>query len=279
MKTLIKIRFIPLITGLMVLFLGLFFHFVLQNEAGMKIVKWGIGLSFVGFLFLQAVREKVREKKEKEENPQLQQSHEESYEEMYEEKKKDVIYDIKNRNIPISIVRLFFCILLILIGINLIFSNREYLFGLIILLAGLVATAFSIMWAMKWFKLLKELENKNHIVSFEELDNIVEKEYDVADFGGSKPHLTLRKSGQLYLIMDVPPFYDGDGNEIDGDNDFPEAKEFENLIAEYVSIPVYRVDREVFVIKKPDADTGDKIKEFIENYWKLRKDFCIRFLK
>jgi hypothetical protein len=59
MKTLIKIRFIPLITGLMVLFLGLIFHFVLQNDAGMKFVIWGFGLSFVGFLFLQAIREKI----------------------------------------------------------------------------------------------------------------------------------------------------------------------------------------------------------------------------
>jgi Ca2+/Na+ antiporter len=158
MKTLIKIRFIPLIVGLMVLFLGLFLHFVLQNGVGMRIVKWGIGLSFVGFIFLQAVREKVREKKEKEENPQLQQKPEI----IREEKKKDEIYNIKNRNIPISLVRLFFCILLILMGINLIFSNKEYLFGLIILLVGLCATAFSVMWTMKWFKLWKKF-TKNDV--------------------------------------------------------------------------------------------------------------------
>jgi hypothetical protein len=267
MKTLIKIRFIPLIAGLTVLLTGLFFHFGLQTEVGMKIVKWGIGLSFIGFIFLQAVREKIREKKEEAENPELQQKPEKSW----EEEKNDEILDIKNRNIPISIVRLFFCILLIFAGITLIFSNHEYLFGLILLSVGLLVTAFSVMWTVNWFKLLKELKNGNYIALFEKLDTIVAKEYDVADFGGAKSELTLRKSGQLYLIVEVPPFFDGNGNEIDGDKDFPEAMEFENLIAEYVGVPVYREDREIFVIKKPKADTGDRIKEFIENYWKLRK--------
>jgi hypothetical protein len=266
MKTLIKIRFIPLIAGLTVLLTGLFFYFGLQTGVGM--IKWGIGLSFLGFIFLQAVREKIREKKEEAENPELQQNPVESP----EEKENDAIYDIKNRNIPISIVRLIFCILLIFVGIGLIFSNHEYLFGLILLSVGLLTTALSVMWTVNWFKLLKELKNDNNIDSFEELDNIVEKEYDIDDFGGAKPDLTLRKSGQLHLIVTIPPFFDDDGNEIDGDKDFPEAMEFENLIAEYVGIPVYREDREFFVIKKPKADTGDRIKDFLENYWNLRKD-------
>jgi hypothetical protein len=116
---------------------------------------------------------------------------------------------------------------------------------------------------------IQPIESK---ISLEELDQTVEEELEVGDFGGAKPSLTLRKSGTIYLIVEVPPFYDGDGNEIDGDEDFPEVMEFENLIAEYIGTPVDRDDREVFVIKKPNADTLIKVKEFIENYWTLRKD-------
>ncbi len=109
-------------------------------------------------------------------------------------------------------------------------------------------------------------------ISFSELDYMVETEVEVGDFGGAKPSLTLKKSGKVYLIVEIPPFYDGNGNEIDGDEDFPEGMEFENLIAEYVGTPVEREDREVFIIEKPKSDTLIKVKEFIENYWSLRKD-------
>jgi len=103
-------------------------------------------------------------------------------------------------------------------------------------------------------------------------DEIVEQEVEIGDFGGAKPSLTLRKTGRLYLIVEVPPFYDGEGNDIDGDDDFPEANEFEDLIAEYVGVPVNREDREVFRIDNPEADTMSKVKEFIENYWTIRKE-------
>lgn len=109
-------------------------------------------------------------------------------------------------------------------------------------------------------------------LSFEELDEIIEKEVEVGDFGGATPNLTLRKSGNIYLIVDCPPFIDGDGNEIHGDSDFPEVYEFENLISEYIGVEVEREDREVFIIPNPKADSLEKVKEFIENYWTLRKD-------
>jgi hypothetical protein len=109
-------------------------------------------------------------------------------------------------------------------------------------------------------------------LSFEDLNDIIEKEVQVCDFGGATPSLTLRKSGYIYLIVECPPFQDGDGNDIDGDADFPEGDEFEDLISEYTGVTVDRDDREVFVIQKPKEDTLDKVKEFLENYWTLRKD-------
>ena len=103
-------------------------------------------------------------------------------------------------------------------------------------------------------------------------DNTIEQKIEVEDFGGTKPSLTLRKGGNGYLIVECPPFYDGDGNEIDGDDDFPEVMEFEDLISEYIGVPVKREDREVFLIEKADIATLRKVKEFIENYWTLRKE-------
>src|SRR6187549_2777953 len=103
-------------------------------------------------------------------------------------------------------------------------------------------------------------------------DDIIDQEIEVGDFGGAQPSLTLRKSGHVYLIVEMPPFVDGDGKDIDGDDDFPETWEFENLIAEYTGVPVDREDREIFIIRKPNADTINKVKEFLDNYWALRKD-------
>ena len=123
----------------------------------------------------------------------------------------------------------------------------------------------------------KKLESQNSKpteseISLSELDYMIETEVEVGDFGGAKPSLTLMKSGKVYLIVETPPFYDGNGNAIYGDEDFPEGVEFENLIAEYVGTPVEREDRELFIIEKPKSDTLIKVKEFIENYWSLRKD-------
>lgn len=50
------------------------------------------------------------------------------------------------------------------------------------------------------------------------------------------------------MIVDMPPFYDGNGNSIEGDDEFPEVDEFEDLIAEFTGVAVVRDDREVFII-------------------------------
>ena len=103
-------------------------------------------------------------------------------------------------------------------------------------------------------------------------DDSFVRDIPVGDFGGSKPSLTLRKNGCLQLLVDMPPFYDGNGNNIDGEEDFPEVYEFEELISEYTGVRVKRDDREVFIIHNPHPETALKVKEFLENYWALRKD-------
>ena len=103
-------------------------------------------------------------------------------------------------------------------------------------------------------------------------DDIIVQKLEVGDFGGARPGLTLRESGNAYLIVEMPPFHDGDGNDIDGDEDFPELMVFEKLMADYVGTPVIRDDREVFIIRKANPEILRKVKEFMENYWTLRKD-------
>jgi hypothetical protein len=134
---------------------------------------------------------------------------------------------------------------------------------------GILLTIFSVCLLLKWIKYYKIFKEEKKKKVFDN-DNIVTN-YQIADFGGIKPIL-YEKDGQLCLILDMPPFSDGKGNEINGDEDFPELMEFENLIAEYIGVPVTREDREIFIVNQYQTDTPDKIKEFLENYWSLRKD-------
>jgi len=49
------------------------------------------------------------------------------------------------------------------------------------------------------------------------------------------------------LIVEVPSFKDGDGNELFDDEDFLEGIEFEKLISEYVGVAVRCNNREAFI--------------------------------
>lgn len=120
-------------------------------------------------------------------------------------------------------------------------------------------------------KTVKPVNSKTiNIVKTEDIDEII-KEIKIADFGGTNPELTLRKNKNAYLIVEMPPFIDGEGNEIKGDEDFPEIGKFENLISEYIGQKVLREDREVFIIPNATDKSLDNIKYFMENYWVLRK--------
>jgi len=92
------------------------------------------------------------------------------------------------------------------------------------------------------------------------------------DFGGVTPELVIEKSGNARLLVELPPFYDGEGHEINGDDDFPEVFDFEVLLSEYVDVPIEREDREVFVIHNMNEQTESKLKDFFENYWKRREE-------
>ncbi|MFD2909685.1 hypothetical protein ACFSX9_13185 [Flavobacterium ardleyense] len=120
---------------------------------------------------------------------------------------------------------------------------------------------------MQYSKLKLKSESKD-----KKLNKTVVNEVENIDFGGTTAELKLRKNGNGYLIVELPPFTDGEGNNIDGDEDFPELLDFEDLIAEYIGQRVERHDREVFIIPNATEQSLLKIKYFIENYWALRND-------
>lgn len=112
---------------------------------------------------------------------------------------------------------------------------------------------------------------KQEIQLEEDLSTIIIEEICIDDFGGSSPELTMRKNNDAYLIVEIPPFYDGEGNEI-LEEDFPEEEDFAELISEYVNKDVMQDDRETFIIKNATDVSLEKTKYFIENYWTLRKE-------
>ena len=112
--------------------------------------------------------------------------------------------------------------------------------------------------------------NKEEIM--EDPEFVIVKEYPMEVWGGTQPELTLRESGNAWLITEVPPFEDGDGNELFDDEDFPEGPEFEKLIAEYIGTDVIRDDREVFIIENATEEQCLKVVDFFANYWDLRKE-------
>ncbi|UKN00184.1 hypothetical protein K6119_10615 [Paracrocinitomix mangrovi] len=112
--------------------------------------------------------------------------------------------------------------------------------------------------------------NKEEIM--EDPEFVIVKEYPMDEWGGAQPELTLRESGNAWLITEVPPFEDEDGNELFDDEDFPEGLEFEKLIADYIGTDVIRDDREVFIIENATEEQCLKVVEFFANYWDLRKE-------
>ena len=232
-ETVYKWRFLPLVVTGIMLVIVLLLKYVFQIEVG-KFFGWSIFLTFAGFIYYRGVLEQKKEKEKKEEllkNPPPPPT-KEQVQKHYEDEMQIEINRQKN-NIIFRSVYLFFSVLIICFGLTLIFSNKEYLLGIVILFAGILLTIYSIFLLKKWLVLLKTFkeEKKKKVfdnkmdsepitekqtLSFDDADNIVEQEIKVADFGGAKPSLTLKKGRNVYLIVECPPFYDGDGNEIDG---------------------------------------------------------------
>jgi hypothetical protein len=173
MEILIKIKFVPLILGLVTLITGMCLKYLLQIYVENTIIKFGTFLTIAGFIFIQAMREYAKEKLKKEQN----QKPKKNIQEIKMEKIRNEIYKIKNRGIPASFIRHFFSTFTALGGIIIIVVNKEYIFGSILFVITTLLNIISLRWTIKYFKRLGELKNmlRNDEIFIEETKSETKK--------------------------------------------------------------------------------------------------------
>ena len=182
-ETVYKWRFLPLAVTGTILVIVLLLKYVFQIEVG-KFFGWSIFLTFAGFIYYRGVLEQ-KNKKEKEEelvrNPPPPPT-KEQVQKQYEDKIQIEIDQQKN-NIVFRSVYLFFGMLVICLGLTLIFSNKEYLFGIVALLIGILLTIYSIFLLKKWLVLLKTFkeEKKKKVFDNETDSEIITENFEETD--------------------------------------------------------------------------------------------------
>jgi len=93
----------------------------------------------------------------------------------------------------------------------------------------------------------------------------VVKTFAVAGFDPEgEPEIRVMSNGSLLVVFDLmPPSY------IDpGESDLGPFKGFDKEMERAIGVPVVWEDRELLLIRKPRADTAEKVKEFLERYRK-----------
>jgi hypothetical protein len=82
-----------------------------------------------------------------------------------------------------------------------------------------------------------------------------------------EPVLKKWSDGSIWIHFEaMPPFFaEDEGTEADFEN-------FEVKIQQALGVPVRRDDREVFVIAKPEPDTAEKAKAWLEAYRKKEQN-------
>ena len=158
-----KWRFLPLaVTGVILMIVSLL-KYVFLIEVG-KFFGWSIFLTFAGFIYYRAVLEQKRNKEQEDElvrNPPSPLTKEE-VQKKYEEEMQSAVTQ-QATNIIFRSVYLFMSVLIILFGGTLIFSNKEYLWGSVTLILGILLSIHSVLVLRKWIayrKIFKEEKKK-----------------------------------------------------------------------------------------------------------------------
>ena len=74
-----------------------------------------------------------------------------------------------------------------------------------------------------------------------------------------EPEVREMSDGSLMVVFNfMPPSYAEDEEE--------KYADFEKQMERAVGVPVFRDDRELFLIRKPRSDTAEKLKAFLEGY-------------
>jgi Ca2+/Na+ antiporter len=163
---------VPVIVAGIALVVASVLKFVFHTEVG-KFFGWSVFLTFAGVVYFRSVIEHKKEREKKRElilNPPAPPTKEE-LQKQYEDE-TEVGIKTQQSNIAIRAVLLFFGVLVTVFGVGMIVSNREYLFGSILLIVGVLFTIHSIFVLRKWIALLKvyKKEKKKNVFD-EETDN------------------------------------------------------------------------------------------------------------
>jgi len=153
MKIAYKLRLIPFALGLITLITGLVLHFLTSVFEGLVVIKYGILITVVGFLFLRAMHQ-LRKEQDAEQttvvvatDPQKAELANQKYQ------RKNVI--------PFLAVRAFLSLIIGLFGVSLVFDG-QLLWGVIVLLLGGGLCVLHIHWIVQCLKTLKEQKNERN---------------------------------------------------------------------------------------------------------------------
>jgi hypothetical protein len=153
MKTAYKLRFLPLIitlpTLLGVLLLKYSFHWPVGKTLG-----YATALAVVSFIYMRLMQDIAKTRKERAEHPEPVKTEQEVRAEARREEKDLLI----NRNIPFSLVRVLFALLVFLGGIP-VMMNGQIVFGLVLTAGGLLASLLSAVWTAQYFKRWQALKS------------------------------------------------------------------------------------------------------------------------
>ncbi|MDR3296088.1 MAG: hypothetical protein LBT26_09725 [Clostridiales Family XIII bacterium] len=153
MKTAYKLRFLPLILTLLALLAVFMLKYYFHLQTG-KSLGYAIAFAVAGFIYMRLMQDIAKTRKEKAEHPEPVKTEREVREEAVRDE-KDIL---TNRNIPFSLVRLVFAILVFLSGIPVI-MNGNIVFGIVLSALGLFVGLLSAFWTAQYFRRLKALKS------------------------------------------------------------------------------------------------------------------------
>ena len=83
----------------------------------------------------------------------------------------------------------------------------------------------------------------------------------------AEPQIHHMSDGSLQLMLEfMPPSFIAD-EDAEGVKSFDD---FDKQLERAIGVPVLWEDRELFIIRKPQNDTAEKIKQFLEGYRKAK---------
>lgn len=78
-----------------------------------------------------------------------------------------------------------------------------------------------------------------------------------------EPEIKQYGDGKIEVIFNFMPPSNGNPDL----SEDPVFDEFETVMEQQLGVPVERDDREFFVIHKPNENTANDLKNFLENFW------------